>query len=94
MLSLMGRGRNEDPLFTLVTVLIYPSVHFIYLNMFSNNLFNVSTWLSKVTQWIVTHYPAIVSQEVTDLVWLVQQLHLLLQSHVWIWEGEIPETDR
>lgn len=56
--------------------------------------FNIFTWLSKVAQWIVAHHPTIVSQEVTRLVRLVQQLHLLLQSHVLIWEGEIPETDK
>ena len=52
------------------------------------------TWLSKVAQWIIAHHPTIVSQKVTDLVWLVKQLHLLLQSHVLIWESEIPERDR
>lgn len=59
-----------------------------------SKLFSILTWLSKVAQWIVTHHPTIVSQEVTCLVWLVQQFHLLLQSHVLVWEGEIPETER
>ncbi|KAF3858917.1 hypothetical protein F7725_012118 [Dissostichus mawsoni] len=37
-------------------------------------------------QWIVAHHPTIVGQEVTRLVWLIQQLQLLLQSHVLIRE--------
>lgn len=52
--------------------------------------FSGSTSLCKVAQWIVTHHPTIVGKEVTHLVWLVKQLHFLLQSHVLVREGEIP----
>lgn len=56
----------------------------------STLMFIVSTWLSKIAQWIIVHHPTVVSQKVLHLIWLVQKLHLLLQSHVLIWIGEIP----
>lgn len=55
---------------------------------------NEFTWLSKVAQRIIPHHPTIESQEVTCLVWFIQHLHLMLQSHILIWEGEIPERGK
>lgn len=67
--------------------------HIQHLQSFLNHLvwLILFTWFSKVPEWIVAHHPTVVGQEMAHLVWLVQQLHFLVQSHVLIGEGEIPD---
>lgn len=51
---------------------------------------SVLTWFCKVPQWIITHHPAIVGQEVTRFVRLVHEQKVLFQRRLLKWEREIP----
>lgn len=49
----------------------------------------MQTRLSKVSKRVVSHHPAVVSQEVTGLVWLVHHWQVILQAFLLEREGEV-----